>query len=103
MKVLLVNLGKKDDNEVNLDTQEKLNVEMVNLTEKTVTKDLYTQVEQAYDSIVKDMKKPLWRQAIYIALRAPIIGLFFGFVVGFITVIRVGIFDTSTIIYVKSY
>lgn len=42
----------------------------------------------------------LWKEIVYIMMRPPIIALFIGFVVGFIRVIRLWLFDTTTPVYV---
>jgi predicted permease len=95
------NIGKKEDAHDIKETQEKFSIEMADLNERRVTREIYNHVEDAFNKITKDViKKPIWKEALYIAMRAPLIGMFFGFVVGFITVIRVGIFDTTNIIYV---
>ena len=41
----------------------------------------------------------IWKEIIYILLRSPLIGLFVGFVVGFIRVIREWIYNTTTPVY----
>lgn len=49
---------------------------------------------------VKFSKSEKWYlELLYIILRSPLIGLFVGFVVGFIRVIRVWIYDTTTPVY----
>lgn len=44
---------------------------------------------------------PRWKEMLYVLLRPPLIAMFTGFIVGFITPIKNWIFDTTTVIYVK--
>jgi predicted permease len=104
-----IKIGKKVNNPVDikerekLETLEKFAVELTNLNEKKINQATFNELDRAYDKIFNEPKKPAWKEMFYIALRPPIIGLFFGFVVGLIPVIKTGIFNTKTIMFVRIY
>lgn len=46
-------------------------------------------------------EEPVWRRIMYILTRAPVIALFTGFIVGFISVVKDWIFDKTNAVVVK--
>lgn len=98
-------LNLSDDNnrfEINsVEDEEKLKeiVEKSSLRVK-VSSDVMKQIE----TYVKTSKEKKWyRETIYIMLRPPLIGMFTGFVVGYITEIQAWLFNTKTAVFVKYF
>ena len=71
-----------------IDKEEKLNT------------NNYKELSSTYEKLNKKPKIPFWKEILYVLSRPPIIAIFMGFVVGFITVIKNGIFDKKSVIYV---
>ncbi len=63
----------------------------------------YKELSEVYSKLDNKPKKPLWKEALYIIFRPPLTAAFMGFIVGFIPVIKNGIYDKTTIIFVLSF
>jgi predicted permease len=64
-----------------------------------VTPEFYDIVSPFYH----EDNKPWWREMIYVLMRPPLIAMFTGFIVGFITPIQSWIFNTTTAVYVRKF
>ena len=57
-----------------------------------------------YDKVMpfySEDKQVWWREMIYVIMRPPLIAMFTGFIVGFITPLQTWIFNTSSAVYVR--
>jgi predicted permease len=61
------------------------------------TGSFYDKVMPFYD----EEKKVWWREMIYVLMRPPLIAMFTGFIVGFITPVQTWIFNTNSAVFVR--
>jgi hypothetical protein len=65
------------------------------------SKSFYSKIKNYYSTIKKEKEKKFWYKLVYIMLKAPLIALFTGFIVGFITVIQKWIYNQTTVVSVS--
>jgi len=76
-------------------------------SEVKITNSFFNKIEPVYMNLestkVSNQKRTLTKKILYSLFRAPIIAMFTGFVVGFITPIRTWILRTDTAVFVISF
>jgi predicted permease len=68
--------------------------------EEKLNTNNYKQLSSTYEKLNQKPNIPLWKEVLYVLTRPPLIAIFMGFAVGFITIIKNGIFDKKSVIYV---
>lgn len=64
-----------------------------------VTPEFYNKASKFFN----EDNKSWWREIIYIFMRPPLIAMFTGFIVGFISPVQTWIFNTTTAVYVRKF
>jgi hypothetical protein len=101
MKVNVVDLDavESESNEL-VENKGRLETIVNEIDKGGLTDRNYKELSRVYSKIKEKPQIPIWKQVAYIMFRPPLTASFMGFIVGFITVIKNGIYDKTTIIYV---
>jgi hypothetical protein len=102
MKVIKFNLDVVTESNELIENKARLETIVDEIDKGGLTDRNYKELSDAYTEPIAKQNVPLWKKIGYIMFRPPITASFMGFIVGFITVIKVGIFNQKTIAFVKS-
>ena len=102
MKVYSFNIDVITEPENNDLIENKGRIETIvnEIDKEGLTDRNYKQLAEVCAKLEIKTKTPLWKEIMYIIFRPPLTASFMGFIVGFITVIKLGIFDKTTIAFV---